>query len=336
MKKKTKLALIGAGRIGQLHGNNVANRIAGAELTTVIEVNLTPAVKEWAEGLGVKNISNDISVALNDPEIDGVLICSSTNTHADFIVEFAKAGKHIFCEKPIDYDIKKIEQALDTVEKNNVKLQIGFVRRFDHNHKKVRDTVAEGVIGDPHIIKVTSRDPEPPPLEYVKVSGGLFMDMMIHDFDMVRYLSGSEVEEVFAYGTVMFDPEVEKLGDIDTAVVTMKFKNGALGVIDNSRKASFGYDQRTEVHGSKGSVYVENDQPNRSIVLTGEGGFVEKPVWFFLERYNDAFIAEVSEFVESIVNDTEVVVGGIDGLMPVKIAMAAQQSLIEGKPVKVV
>jgi len=208
------------------------------------------------------------------------------------------------------------------------------VRRFDHNHKKVRDTVASGLLGAPSIIKVTSRDPEPAPFEYAKVSGGLFMDMMIHDFDMVRYLSGSEVVEVSAFGDVLIDERLKTIGDIDTAIVMLKFANKAIGVIDNSRKAGYGYDQRSEVHCEKGCVQVSNDFPNTSMISTSEGVYLEKPLWFFLERYNDAFIAEAREFVAAIKEDRDPCVGGIDGLMPVKIAMAAQKSLVEGRAVK--
>jgi len=214
---------------------------------------------------------------MTDPEIDAVFICSSTNTHADFLIRAAQAGKDIFCEKPIDYDIDKSMLHLDAVKKANVKLQTGFVRRFDHNHKKVHDTVASGLLGTPSIIKVTSRDPEPAPFEYAKVSGGLFMDMMIHDFDMVRYLSGSEVVEVSAFGDVLIDERLKTIGDIDTAIVMLKFANKAIGVIDNSRKAGYGYDQRSEVHCEKGCVQVSNDYPNTSMISTSEGVFLENP-----------------------------------------------------------
>lgn len=224
--------------------------------------------------------------------MDAVFICSSTDTHAEFIVKAAEAGKHIFCEKPISTDVKVIEDALAAVDKAGVKLQVGFVRRFDHNHKKVRDTVASGILGDPAIVKVTSRDPEAPPMSYVKVSGGIFLDMMIHDFDMVRYLSGSEVTEVSTFGTIKVDEEFAKYDDVDTAIVMLKFENGAIGVIDNSREAPYGYDQRTEVHCRKGCVQVANDLGDTAMISTADGVTCTKPTWFFLERYNDAFIAE--------------------------------------------
>lgn len=213
--------------------------------------------------------------------------------------------------------------------------QVGFNRRFDHNFKAVRQLVTDGKVGDVHIVKVTSRDPAPPPVEYVKVSGGLFLDMMIHDFDMVRYLSNSEVEEVFASGAVLVDPAIGEAGDVDTAVVTLKFKNGALGIIDNSRKAAYGYDQRVEVFGSKGCVTVENDTDNSTKLSTEESVTSLKPKYFFLERYKDSFIDEVNCFFDAIRNGTKPIVGSADGLNAVKVALAAKESLATGRPVKI-
>mgnify|MGYP001371973216 FL=1 len=207
MEEKVKLGIIGAGRIGKLHAENVLFNIHNAELKAVADI-YADKIKDWAHGLGIKNVYSDYKEILKDPEIDAVMICSSTDTHAQIIIEAANAGKHIFCEKPIDFDINRIYQALDAVDKAGIKLQIGFNRRFDHNFKKVRDLVKEGQIGDPHIIKITSRDPAPPPIEYVRVSGGIFLDMTIHDFDMARYLSGSEVVEVYTNAAVLVDPAI--------------------------------------------------------------------------------------------------------------------------------
>lgn len=333
MKGKINVGILGLGRIGKLHVENIVTMQA-FNIVSVADVIITEETKKWANGLGITNIYTDPSKVINDKSINAILICSSTNTHADFIIECAKAGKNIFCEKPIDFNINKINEALSEVNKAGVKLQVGFVRRFDHNHKKVRDVVASGTLGNPHIVKVTSRDPEPAPIDYVKVSGGLFADMMIHDFDMVRYLAGSEVTEITAYGSIMIDERVAQYDDIDTAIAMMKFENGAIGVIDNSRKAGYGYDQRTEVHCAKGCVQVSNDVQNTSMISTVDGVFIEKPVWFFLERYNDAFKSEIAAFADAIINDKEPVVGGIDGLMSVKIAIAAKKSLKENRPVK--
>jgi myo-inositol 2-dehydrogenase/D-chiro-inositol 1-dehydrogenase len=329
-----KLGLIGAGRIGKLHAEVLTYHIPEAEIKTVADIYIDD-VKAWANQLRILNLTTDYSDILNDAEIEAVLICSSTDTHAQLIVEAAKAGKHIFCEKPIDFNIEKIKQALNSVKAAGVKLQIGFNRRFDHNFKKVREVVESGKIGDIHIVKITSRDPAPPPIEYLKVSGGIFLDMAIHDFDMARYLSISEVEEVYAQGAVLIDPEIGKLGDIDTAITTLTFKNGALGVIDNSRQAVYGHDQRVEVFGSKGYVEVKNDFPNSATLSTAEGVVGEKPHYFFLERYKMSYVEELKAFVDAVVNDKETPVTGNDGLQPVLIGVAALKSLTEKKPVKI-
>jgi myo-inositol 2-dehydrogenase/D-chiro-inositol 1-dehydrogenase len=329
------IGLIGAGRIGKLHGNNLTYSVPGANIVSVADVCLNEDMKVWAAGLGIKEISDDPMKVINNKDVEAVFICSSTDSHAELMIEAAKAGKHIFCEKPIHTDVTIIKKALDEVRKANVKLQIGFVRRFDHNHKKVRDVVASGRLGKPHIVKVTSRDPEMQSIEYVATSGGIFMDMTIHDFDMVRYLSGSEVTEVCTYGSLMIDPRIEKYGDVDTAIVMLKFENGAIGVIENSRAARYGYDQRTEVHCDKGCVQVANDLIDTSMISTAEGVFCEKPTWFFLERYNNAFIAESQAFVDAVLEGKAPLVTGIDGLMPVYIAKAAEKSLKEGRSIKI-
>ena len=334
MAKKVKIAVLGAGRIGKLHITNLCQAVTDAEVVMVADPFLTDETIAWCNSLGVKNCTKNADEVFANKDVEAVFICSSTDTHAEFIIKAAAAGQHIFCEKPIHTDLDKIREALDAVEKAGVKLQVGFVRRFDHNHKKVRDVVASGRLGAPHIIKVASRDPEGPPMSYVEVSGGIFMDMMIHDFDMARYLSGSEVTEVSAYGVVKTDPEYAKYGDVDTAIVMLKFENGAIGVIDNSRQANYGYDQRTEVHCDKGCVQVSNDLDNQAMISTREGVEIARPTWFFLERYNDAFIQEAKDFTDAILNNKETPVKGIDGLMPVMIAMAAKKSLDEGRSVK--
>lgn len=332
--KKIKVGIIGAGRIGKLHAENLINNISSVEVKSIADV-FADKIETWAHELGIKNVYSDYHDILNDPEIDAILICSSTNTHSPISIEAAKAGKHIFCEKPIDYDLDRIHAVLDAVKTAGVKFQVGFNRRFDHNFKAVRDMVQAGKIGDPHIIKVTSRDPEPPSAEYAKVSGGMFLDMTIHDFDMVRYLSGSEVDEVFAAAAVLVDPAIGQAGDVDTALITLKFKNGAIGVIDNSRKAVYGYDQRVEVFGSKGGISVSNDIGSSAVLSTSEGVFSDKPKYFFLERYKDSFITELKDFFEAIEEDKETPVTGIDGLKPVLIAFAAKKSLLEGRSIKV-
>lgn len=330
-----KVGIIGAGRIGKVHAESITKYVPNAEVKAIADPFMTEETKAWAKSMGIKDVYTDHKKILEDSEIEAVLVCSSTDTHSTMSIEAAEAGKHIFCEKPIDHNLERIYQVLDVVEKAGVKFQVGFNRRFDHNFKAVKEAVKNGKVGDPHIIKITSRDPEAPPVEYVKVSGGIFLDMTIHDFDMVRYLSGSEVEEVYAAGNVLVDPAIGEAGDVDTAIVTLKFANGALGVIDNSRRAAYGYDQRAEVFGSKGSVAVSNDKNSTAVISTADGVGTEKPLYFFLERYMQSFADEIKEFIDAIVNDIEVPVTGVDGLKPVLIGLAAKKSLEEGRPVKI-
>jgi len=271
---------------------------------------------------------------MENPDIEAVVICSSTDTHAQMIEEAAAAGKHIFCEKPIDLDLARIDRALEAVGKAGVKLQVGFNRRFDPNFKRVREMVAAGRIGTPHILRITSRDPAPPPIEYVKVSGGIFLDMTIHDFDMARYLIGSEVTEIYAAGGVMVDPEIGEAGDIDTVVITLRFANGVIGTIDNSRKAVYGYDQRVEVFGSAGMVAVSNNTPDTAVYSNADGVHSSLPLFFFVERYTDSYIAEMRAFVECIQQDKTPPVTGMDGRIPVVMGYAAQKSYQENRPVR--
>lgn len=331
--KTLKIGVVGAGRIGKLHVSNLMTRVAGVEVVGVTDVILDSA-KALAEKWNIKKVYADYKELVADPEIDVVFVCSSTDTHSIIALAAVQAGKHVFCEKPIDFDLDRIQQVIDAVKEKKVKFQVGFNRRFDRNFKKVHDTVAAGTLGDPHIVIVTSRDPEPPPVSYVKVSGGIFYDMMIHDFDMVRYLSGSEVTEVYTNGAVLVDPGIGEAGDVDTAIVTLKFANGAIGVINNSRKAVYGYDQRVEVFGSKGCMTADNETASTTTLSCADGVIKEKPLYFFLERYNDAFIAEVTGFIDAIREDKPTLVDATDGLKPILIARAATESLKTGLPVK--
>ncbi|MBE3038586.1 MAG: inositol 2-dehydrogenase [Chloroflexi bacterium] len=328
-----RFGVIGAGRIGKIHAENLATRIPGARVSAIADP-LLPAAQELANRLHVPQAVADYRILLADRAIDAVAICSSTDTHARILVEAAQAGKQIFCEKPIAYDLAQIDQALAEVERAGVKLQIGFNRRFDPSFRKVRQMVVEGQIGALHILRITSRDPAPPPIEYVKVSGGIFYDMTIHDFDMARYLAVSEVEEVYVAGAVRVDPLIGEAGDIDTAVVTLRFASGAIGIIDNSRKAVYGYDQRVEVFGSGGMISTLNNTPDGHIYSNAEGVHSAKPVYFFLERYMESFIAELREFVACIQQDSLPPVTGQDGRAPVVIAKAATLSYKEKRPVK--
>ena len=327
------LGIIGAGRIGKVHAQSIMNHITSARLKTVADPFMNEETEASLRALGVSDCTKDYKKILSDPEIDAVLICSSTNTHADISLEAIAAGKHVFCEKPVSQDIAKIRQVMEALKGTKLKYQVGFNRRFDHNFEAVRMAVANGDIGDVHIVRITSRDPAPPPPEYAAVSGGMFLDMTIHDFDMVRYLTASDVVEVFANGAVLVDPLIGKAGDIDTAVISLKMANGALAVIDNSRKAAYGYDQRAEVFGSKGQASVSNDT-NSSLILSSETGIhAEKPLYFFLERYMASFTKEVRMFVQAIEQDSAVPVDINDGLQPVLISAAALRSLKEHRPV---
>ena len=275
-----KIGVVGCGRIGKLHINNLINSVPGVQVVAAADPMLDKSgAREWLAERKITNVSTDFMDVINNPEVDVVFVCSSTDTHCDVSMAAVQAGKHVFCEKPIDYDIDKIKKLLALVEEKGVKFQVGFNRRFDHNHKAVADAVKDGTIGDPHIVIVSSRDPEPPPASYVAVSGGIFYDMMIHDFDMVRYVTGSEAVEISAVGSCLVNP---------------------------------------------------NDLLNTTTVLTKDGAHSEKPLWFVLERYNQAFINQVISFVDAINNDTQTAVGAIDGLRPVLMAKAATESCRNG------
>ena len=329
-----RFGVIGAGRIGKIHIENLASRIPRTQVAAIADVNL-PAAQEIATRLHIPTALADYHPILEDPSIDAVAICSSTDTHSGIVIEAAQAGKHIFCEKPIDHNLVKIDLALEAVKKAGVMLQIGFNRRFDPNFRKVRAMVVEGKIGRPHILRITSRDPAPPPIDYIKLSGGIFLDMTSHDFDMARYIMGCEVEEIYVVGGVMGDPEIGEAGDIDTALIVMQFENGAIGSIDNSRQAIYGYDQRVEVFGSAGMVATNNNTPDNHIYSDADGVHSAKPLYFFLERYMESFIEEMRQFVTSLLKNTPPSVTGIDGRISVLMGLAAKRSFLEKRPVRV-
>jgi myo-inositol 2-dehydrogenase/D-chiro-inositol 1-dehydrogenase len=334
MQVPVNIGIIGVGRIGKIHAENIVSFMSQGRLKRIADINLTPAIETWAKKLGVATIGKDPAALLADQDIQAVLICSSTDTHADFVVSAARAGKHVFCEKPVDLTVAKVRAALDAVAKAGVKLQVGFNRRFDHNFRRVRELVESGAVGTPHLIKISSRDPAPPPAEYVAVSGGIFLDMTIHDFDMARFQSGSEVVEVYAVGANLIDEAIGKTGDVDTAIVTLRFASGALAVIDNSRQAAYGYDQRVEVFGSKGAAAAENDAPS-TVKFSCESGVIgEKPLYFFLERYKQSFVDEMRLFIDAVAFDRPTPVTGEDGLQDLRVGLAAKRSLAESRPVK--
>jgi myo-inositol 2-dehydrogenase/D-chiro-inositol 1-dehydrogenase len=322
--------VLGAGRIGRIHANNLL-RMDGVRLKRIAD----PFVdfKGWPPAPVLA--SHDPGDVLGDEEIEAVLVCSPTPSHAEFTEAAARARKHVFCEKPIALDPERVRATLETVAASGVRLQVGFNRRFDPTFARVRKAVVDGEVGDVHLVRITARDPAPPPAEYVKASGGMFVDMTIHDFDMVRFLSGSEVEEVYACGAVLVDPAIGAAGDVDTAVTSLRLSSGALAVIENSRKAVFGYDQRIEVFGSKGGIEAHNETPARTVLRSAAGVRSENPLYFFLERYQRSFEVELQAFFASIRENTQPPAGGNDGLMALLVGLAAKQSLLENRPVRV-
>ncbi len=331
---RLRIGIVGAGRIGNVHAESITYHIPEAEVAMVTDV-MVDSARKLAERFGVPKYSSDYMDIIRDPEIDAVLVCSPTPTHADITIAALKAGKHVFCEKPVHTSLEKIREVAKVAEETGKKLQIGFNRRFDHNHKAVQKLVQNGSLGRIELIKITSRDPEPPSPEYAASSGGLYIDMMIHDFDMAMFLAGSDVTEVYAMGTSLVDPRIGEAGDVDTAIVTLVFENGALGVIDNSRRAAYGYDQRVEAFGSLGMAADENDGDSTVKLSTAAGVVGEKPQFFFLERYMASFTEEMKQFIQAIREDKEVPVGIHAGYMSVVLAKAAKKSLDEHRPVKI-
>lgn len=331
--KKLKLGIIGSGRIGKVHTATIVQNVPQAVVVAIADINLDSAT-ELAKKFGVTSVFSNYMDVINHPEVEAVVICSPTDTHARYVVDAAKAGKHIFCEKPVDLTLDAIKGAVNAATKAGVKLMVGFNRRFDPNFLKIKQLVTEGKIGDPHILKITSRDPAPPHPGYIASSGGMFLDMTIHDFDMARYITGSEVTEVYTNAAVLVDPAIGKEGDVDTAVITLTFANGAIGVIDNSRKAVYGYDQRLEIFGSKGMACADNNFPENHRYFAGDGVHGSLPLNFFMERYIEAFANEMKIFCDAVTNDLPLPVSGNDGLMSVAIALAAKKSYKEHRPVK--
>jgi myo-inositol 2-dehydrogenase / D-chiro-inositol 1-dehydrogenase len=330
--KTIKLAIAGLGRIGKIHLKNLCRNFPEVDVIGVMDV--LDASKAIAGVFQIKHFVKSIDDLLALPGLDGVVICSPTDTHADYVEKAARAGKQIFCEKPLDLSLERVQAVTATVERAGVGLMLGFNRRFDPEFKKIRELVVSGAIGDPQIVKITSRDPGPPPVEYIKVSGGMFLDMTIHDFDMARYISGKQVKEVYAKGAVLVDPEIGNAGDIDTASIILTFEDGTMAIIDNCRKAVYGYDQRLEVFGSKGMAQAENNYPNNHRLYTESGVSSDLPLHFFLERYDASYNQEMREFIDALVSGGPMPVDGTDGLMSIAIGLAAKKSVKENRPVK--
>ncbi len=326
------VGVIGLGRIGRVHLENLVYRMPQVKVMAASDIDT--ASHSFAKNLNIPNIYHDHEAILDDPAIQAVVICSPTSTHLKYCKAAAEKGKHIFCEKPLEITIEKIREIRDFVHGCNVKLQVGFNRRFDKNFAKVHAMVAAGEIGQPHILKITSRDPGPPPLEYLKGSGGKFMDMTIHDFDMSRFIVGAEVEEIYARGENRVDPQIGVIGDIDTSIILLKFSDGTLGTIDNSRKAVYGYDQRLEIFGSKGMTKINNVLEDDLEHFGEIGGRKPKLLHFFMERYTDSYFNELNAFIRAILTNKPVPVDAHDALMATAIALGAKLSMRENRPVR--
>ena len=328
--KRIGIGVLGYGRIGRIHADNV-RASQSANLVTVADPFFGSAIQApddipW---------SREVQSVIEDPAVDAVMICTPTATHAPLVEAAAAAGKHVFCEKPLDLDLGVAARALAAAERAGIILQVGFNRRFDPSFRRVRNAVRDGEIGALCMLRVISRDPAPPPVAYVRDSGGLFLDMMIHDFDMVRFVSGSEVEDVQAFGTVRVDPGIGEAGDVDTAVVSLRLASGALAVIENSRRAVYGYDQRLEAFGVEGAIEAGNRTGSTTLLKTSAGVRSENPLHFFTERYEAAYRLELAAFVDSILQGTAPECSGRDALPPLAIAVAARRSLASGRPERV-
>lgn len=324
------ICLIGAGRIGHIHAANFAS-LCGVTLNYIVDPVAEAAARLAAEtGAQVATLDT----ALNDPAVRGVVIASATNTHADLIEKAAMAGKAIFCEKPVDLDLGRTNACLKTADDADVPLLLGFNRRFDPNFSALKHSLVSGKIGSVEMIHITSRDPSPPPVSYIQTSGGLFKDMMIHDLDMARWLLGEEPVEISAMASCLTDPAIAEAGDVDSALVTLRTASGRLCQISNSRRAVYGYDQRIEVHGSKGLAQADNQLDSTVSINTGPGASTDKIQHFFLERYAEAYKREASHFRDILEGTCEPLATGEDGLKALVLADAALRSLQQGKTIQ--
>jgi myo-inositol 2-dehydrogenase/D-chiro-inositol 1-dehydrogenase len=326
-----QFAQFGAGRIGAIHAGNLAAS-GRARLKHVVDVH-APSAEALASKYGAQ--VSDTAAALADPAVGAVIIASSTDTHAELVIAAAKAGKAIFCEKPIDLSLARVDACLAEVRKAGVKMLVGFNRRFDPSFAELHRRIGAGAIGAVEQVIITSRDPGPPPVGYIKVSGGLFRDMTIHDFDMARWMLGEEPVEVFAYAANLVDPAIGEAGDVDSAMVLLKTASGRMAHINNSRRAAYGYDQRVEVHGSGGRLIAGNRTPTTVELADAKAVSADKPLHFFLERYAEAYRIELSAFLDSVEQGTPMPVGAEDGRQALVLADAAFESLRTGRPVQV-
>jgi len=325
-----KVGLLGAGRIGQVHAAVVAAH-EGSTLAAISDV-YAPAAEELAAKYHAQVKSSDEIIA--DNSINAVLIATSTDTHSDLIEAATQAGKAVMCEKPVDLSLERARACLKAVSATGRPVMIGFNRRFDPSFAAIRDSLAAGQIGKAELLSVTSFDPAPPPVEYIKVSGGMFRDMMIHDFDMTNFIMDETPVSISASGACLVDPEIGRAGDIDTAVVTLSYADGKLAVIKNSRRAAYGYDQRLELLGADGLLQAQNMLENTVVKSTGQGVISAKPTYFFIERYMPAYKAEWAAFVAAVQEGDDMPVSLQDGVQALAMAEAAQRSFDSSRPVR--
>lgn len=330
---KINVGIIGVGRMGQIHLDNLVMKFPEVNVVAISDV--MESARTLAEKYNVPNFYTNYHDLVNDKNVDAVVICSPTDRHAENILGAVRAGKDVFCEKPMDLSLETVQEMLGIIENSGVKFMLGFNRRFDPNFKKIKSLIDEGKVGDPHIVKITSRDPGPPPISYIKSSGGMFVDMTIHDFDMARFMAGSEVKQVFAVGKNLVDPAIGEAGDIDTAVITLTFENGCVATIDNSRQAAYGYDQRVEVFGSEGMAGTHNNTPDNHYYYNKDGQSSSLPLNFFMDRYIDSYYNEMREFIDCIQGNQAPKVGAKDGLVSLAIGLAAGVSMRENRAVEI-
>lgn len=330
--KKINIALLGMGRIGKIHFNDIQQYFPNAMVSAVADPFFDDEafIKQYSSVY----FSKDPLEVIGRADVDAVLICTPTSSHAHLIEQSMLAGKHIFCEKPMDLSLERTVVLSKMAKEAGISLMLGFNRRFDPDFMEAYKSVRAGKVGAVQIVKITSRDPGLPSIDYIKNSGGLFMDMAIHDFDMARYIMGKEVVEVFSKGLVIVDKAVGEAGDIDTALTTLIFEDGTYAVIDNSRKASYGYDQRLEIFGKEGMIQVENNLHNRNVLYNEKGIHQALPLDFFIDRYAKSYIKEMEIFIDALLHDKPMPAGCADGIQATLIAVAAKMSMETGQPVK--
>ncbi|WP_172123483.1 MULTISPECIES: inositol 2-dehydrogenase [unclassified Devosia] len=325
-----RFGLLGAGRIGKVHAKAIT---ANSQAQLVAVADAFPQAASDLAGLYGAEIRSTEQI-LNAADVDAVVICTPTDTHADLIEQFARAGKAIFCEKPIDLDVARVRACLSVVDAEGATLMVGFNRRFDPHFTAVKEVIGRHEIGQVEMVTIVSRDPGAPPVDYIKRSGGIFRDMTIHDFDMARFLLGEEIESVTAQASVLVDPAIGEAGDFDSVSVMLQTATGKHATISNSRRATYGYDQRIEVHGSKGSVAAENQRPV-SIEVANASGYTRPPLHdFFMTRYTEAYAREIEAFIDAVQAKAPASPSGLDGLIALALADAALRSVREGRTVK--